>query len=344
GAMVKGLIAGGLGMLFGLHGFNEVVGGARFTFGIPQMRDGLRLIPVLIGLYAVAEAIVALSTREKIAKAELLVKGGIWEGIKSVFIHWGVFLRSCVIGTVIGIIPGIGGSVANFLAYAQAVQTSKDPETFGTGNVKGVIAPEAANDAKDGGALIPTLALGIPGSAFTAILLGAFLIHGIQPGRSMLEDRLSLTWVIIFSLAISNVLTSVIGVIFGNLLVKITLVPVAFIVPVTLAFSIVGAFADQGTFFGIGVAVVFGLVGYAMRRLGYPTAPMIIGLILAPIAEVAFHQAVQLSRGSYAIFYNRPITVTILLFGLLSLLHPLWRARRRQGMVETAAAGVAGGR
>ena len=216
GGIAANLVAGGVGLLLASHGFNQVTGTARFTWGTTYLRDGIQLIPLLIGLFAVAEMLRLASERTTVSSVDI-GSGGTLAGAKIVFENRLVFLQSSIVGWLIGVVPGAGGTVANFVAYLQAQNISSDPESFGTGNVRGVIASEAANDAKDGGSMIPTLGLGIPGSASTAVLLGAFVVNGVIPGPQLFQENLQLVFIVIFGLLFSNVLTSAIGILLARL-------------------------------------------------------------------------------------------------------------------------------
>jgi putative tricarboxylic transport membrane protein len=335
GSLLASLISGGLGLMLSFHGYIGVVGGERFTFGTNFLWDGIPLLPVFIGLFAVAGGIELLLGPESVAdpvKVSQRVGGGAWQGILSVFRHWGVFLTSSLIGVVIGIIPGVGGAVSNFVAYSVARQNSREPASFGKGNVAGVIAPEASNDAKDGGALMPTLALGIPGSEVMAILLGAFVLHGIDPGRSMFTEHLGLVWTIVFALLASNILTSAIGVVFANQLIKLTYVPVRLYAPPIICVSLIGAYGvHQDPWYPI-TALIFGVLGFFMKRLGYSRVALIIGLMLGSGTEAAFFQSVQIARGSYTVFWERPISLGLFLVIVFALASPFVRqmVRRRK--------------
>ncbi len=335
GSMVAALISGGLGLMLSFHGYVGVVGGTRFTFGWPQLWDGIPLVPVFIGLFALGGAIELLLEGRQVAQVPPLagrLRDSLAAGIAGVFRHVRVFMSSSVIGVLIGIIPGVGGSVSNFLAYTVARQTSKEPESFGQGNLAGVIAPEAANDAKDGGALMPTLALGIPGSEAMAILLGAFLLHGVDPGRAMFTEHLSLVWVLILALFASNLLTSAIGVLFARQLIRLTAVPVNLYAPAIVCLGLIGAYGVDRNLWHPVLALLFGVLGFAMRRYGYSRVALVIGLILGDNVEAAFFQSVQIARGSYAVFWERPISLALFLLILVALLAPFVAAvRRRRG-------------
>ncbi|MDF1555485.1 MAG: tripartite tricarboxylate transporter permease, partial [Deferrisomatales bacterium] len=213
GSLWKGLIGACIGLMVATIGYDPVTGSVRFAFGSDHLWDGIGLVPAFIGLFAVGEALDLFLSKRAIAEPAVTARtnGGVLEGIRSVFTHFGVFLRCSVVGTLIGIIPGVGGAVANFLAYGHAVQSCKDPEKFGTGDVRGVIAPEAANNAKDGGALVPTLIFGIPGSIEMAVLLGALVVLGLEPGPRMMIDNPHVVLVLVYTLAAGNIICAVMG-------------------------------------------------------------------------------------------------------------------------------------
>ncbi|MFC1816707.1 tripartite tricarboxylate transporter permease, partial [Thermodesulfobacteriota bacterium] len=219
----KGLIAACLGLAFSTIGYDPVTGSARYTFGIDYLWDGIKLVPAFIGLFAVGEALDMMIKRGKMAQVPYTGKiSGVGEGIMAVFRHFWLFIRCSIVGCVIGIIPGVGGAVSNFLAYGHAVQSSKNPETFGTGDIRGVIAPEAGNDAKDGGALVPTLIFGIPGSLEMAVFLGALIVLGLEPGPRMMMDNPEIILVLIYTLVAGNILVSLIGIFGAGYLCRLT--------------------------------------------------------------------------------------------------------------------------
>lgn len=324
GSVLKDLIAGAFGLMLSFHGLNAVTGGARFTLDTNYLLSGIPLIPLVIGLFAIAEVIKLISTGSTISKSEL-VEGGVLKGIRSVMENKWLFLRSSIIGWCIGVIPGAGGTVANFLAYIQAEQTASDSSLFGKGDIRGVIAAESANDAKDGGTMIPTLGLGIPGSASTAIILGAFVIHGITPGPLLFQENLQLVFIIVFALIISNILTSAIGLISANILVKITRVPITSIAPVVLAVALIGSFAIRTNFTDVILTVGFGLFGYVMMKYSFSRVAVIIAMVLGPIAEANFHRSLQIAHGDYAAFYSSPFSLLLILIGVLVLVSPLYQ-------------------
>lgn len=338
---LKGIISGLIGMTLGFVGVNLIVGGDRFTFGMLELFEGIPLAASLIGLFAIPELVALLRSNETVSRGGYAVAGGVLLGVKEALIRPWLIIRSGLLGSFVGMVPGVGGSVAGWLAYFLAQKTSKQPEEFGHGSVEGVIAPEASIDAKEGGSLIPVLILGLPGSLSAAMLVAAFQFHGILPGATLFRDESTLIWVMIFGMVAANVLTSVWGLAFANTMVRITLLPIVVIAPVILAIGFSGAFAEGKGLFGVAVALLAGLAGMVLERFGYPRPPLLIGLILLPLAEQNFHQALQISRGELT-FLTRPITVTVLALVVLGLAAPfiISQLRRRRGgvVVKTAAA------
>lgn len=247
------------------------------------------------------------------------------DGIKAVFRHYPTLLRGSVIGAVIGAIPGVGGTVAAFLSYSTEVQLSKEPETFGKGNIRGVIAPKSSNNAREGGALIPTLAFGIPGSAEMAVFLGMLVLHGLQPGPAVLLDHLDVVTSLMLSLAIASVLASVFCLLVARQLAAITLIDVSYLVPVILSVSLVGAYALNGSMYDVIVAVIFGIIGYLMIRFDYPRLPLVIAMFLGGIVEVNFRQSLMISGGDWTTFFTRSISLVLFILIVVSLLLPIVR-------------------
>ena len=271
-----------------------------------------------------------LTVKGKTAVAATKIVGaaldnGAVRGIKDVFQHWPGFLRGSAIGTLVGIIPGVGGAAANFVSYTVAMQSSSHPETFGTGEIEGLIASESANNAKDGGSLIPTLGFGIPGSAETAVLLGAFILHGLIPGPLLIRDHPEVVWALIWGLVVANLVASGLGLAAARFLCKLANVNLSYIIPVVVIFSIMGSYAVRGSFFDVLVAVLFGVFGFFMRRTGFPVITMVIGFILGSLAEKAFMQSLMISGGDYSIFVTRPISLVLFVLLIAVLLIPVFR-------------------
>lgn len=322
GSFLKGLIAGGIGILFSLIGYSEVFGGLRFTYGSEHLWDGFSLVPVLVGIFAVSELINYALRGGTIASVKTSRSGRILDGVKEVFRYKANFFRSSSIGTIIGIIPGVGGTAANFIAYIVAKQHAKNPETFGSGNPEGVIATESANNAKDGGALLPTVGFGIPGSAEMAILLGAFILHGLTPGPMLVKENLDIVIALILGLVVSNLLASTFGLLTANGLAKITRINVKYLVPIVMAFCFVGAYAMRENIWDVLVTLVFGLLGYGMIRHGFSQVCLVIGFVLGGLAEKSFHQSIMMAYGSYKIFFYRPISFFLILLLVFLITFP----------------------
>ena len=337
GSAIKGLSAAGLGLLLAFIGSDPRTAEERFTLGTLYLRDGVDPVPVFLGLFAIAEVFeLILSDRPTISaglRADQLT-GSVRRGILAVFRNFGLFLRCSVIGTVVGMIPGIGGTVASFVAYGHAAQSRRGPRgTFGKGDIRGVLAPEAAHDAKDGGSLVPVLALGIPGSAGTVLLIAVLNLHGMTPGRTMMAQHLGLVFVLIWALFFSNWLTSIVGMLAVSPIARLTVVRMRLLVPVLLAFTALGAFLTQGRIEDVAAAFVFGLVGLGMKRHGWPRVPLLVALVLAQFFEVNFHITWRLHELGRVNFWTRPIALVLLGLTLASLAVP-WLQGSRSGKGE----------
>jgi putative tricarboxylic transport membrane protein len=320
--IISGLISGSLGLMFAMYGLNGVTAGHRWTFGIPSLLDGIPLIPPLIGLFAVSEMMSLAAKGESITDKDVDIGTGKWDGVKAVFTHKWLFLRSALIGTVTGIVPGVGGTTANFIAYFQAEKTVENSETFGTGDIRGVIASEASNDGKEGGGYIPTLGFGIPGSASMVVLLTAFLLHGIQPGPLLIQDHLDIVAVIIIAGIISNLVSSAVVISLSERLVGVTKIDIRILFPIVLAFTLIAAYADGNNIFFIWIALLFGLFGFLMKKVNMSRVPMILGFVLSPIVETNFFRSLQISRNDYLIFAESTVSKILILLVVLSLFWP----------------------
>jgi putative tricarboxylic transport membrane protein len=326
GELFKALIATGLGLMISFIGYDPE-GIIRFTNDNPYLTEGISLVSVIIGVFAIAEMIeLYVQGGGSVVQSGTLSKTtGVMSGVVSVFKNFGLFIRSSVIGTVIGVIPGVGGVVANFLAYMQAKQTVKD-EKFGTGDIRGVIAPESANNAKDGGSLVPTVAFGIPGSSEMAVLLGAFILHGIEPGPKLMIQHVDILYALIFALVAANIVVSVIGLLFANQFTKLTLVPIRILAPLVFAISAMGALATHGYFIDLILAFIFGVLGYFMKKYGYSRIALVIALVLGTLAETAFYQTKQ-ALGLSA-FVTQPLSLTLIGVIILVLAWPFIQNRK----------------
>ncbi len=332
GKLLRGLIAGGLGLMLAFVGSDTVSGELRFTLGSDYLWDGIPLVPTLTGMFALSQMIeLGLKGGSVAGAVDAGAKRitGVWDGVLSVFRHWTVLLRGSAIGTLIGAIPGLGGTVASFIAYTSTVQSSRDPSSFGKGNIVGVIAPESANNAKDGGSLVPTVAFGIPGSAETALFLGILVLHGIDPGPSILLDNQREVYGLIVALTLSAVGASIIGLIFARWLVLITFINVHFLVPVVVAVSLTGVYVLDGRMGDVVLAMVMGVVGYLMLRFDYPRLTLVIALVLGETAERSFHQTRMISDNEMLGFMaGRPQSLVLIALIVLTLLLPSLRRSR----------------
>lgn len=285
GSLSRGLIAGGFGLLLSTIGQDPRTATQRFAFDMPYLLNGISLVPVGIGLFAIPEIIDLAVRGSSIAETNTGKLGGVWEGVKDTFRHWGLTLRSSLLGTFIGIIPGLGGGVAQWIAYGHAVQSASDKSAFGKGDVRGVLGPGAANNSKEGGSLIPTVAFAVPGSLSMAILLGAFLILGLNPGPEMLTTHLDVTFSMVWVIVISNIITVLVCLLFLNQLAKITLVRGALLIPFLLMLIYLGSFATNNHIGDMIVMVMFGVLGYLMVLFQWPRPPLVLGLVLGTLAE-----------------------------------------------------------
>ena len=331
--MLQGLITAVFGFICAFVGYDYISGVVRYTYGVDALWDGIKLVPALIGLFAISQMIDLAVKGGSIADDATKVKiQSISVGIKAVYQNWSTTLIGSGIGTFIGAVPGVGGTVAGFLSYSTQVQ--RDPNAdipYGKGNIKGVIAPESANNAKDGGSLIPTLAFGIPGSAETAVFLGALVLHGIEPGPRLLFDHEDVVFTLVLSLTIACVVATLIVLALARPMAYLTLVDAHILAPVVTVVALVGAYALQGEFGDVVVALAFAVIGYLMIRFDYPRITFTIALVLGEITERSFFQTMGISDDSWMIFINREISVILIVMIILSLAIPsfrLWLKRR----------------
>ncbi len=323
GSLIKGLIAGGMGIGLSLVGVAPLDGYPRFTFGFHALDGGFGLLTLLIGLYAVGEIIKTSESRgagvSKDEIADYKIKG-FGFSLKEFLQQLLNLFRSSVIGTGIGILPGIGGSTSNIIAYITAKNQSKHPEKFGTGIMDGIVASESANNASVGGALVPLLTLGIPGDTVTAMLLGGLMIHGIRPGPLLFTTNGPIVYSIFAALIVANFAMIVLEFFGMRGFVRLLSIPKHILFPIIMVLCVVGAYAANNRMFDVVCLIVFGLVGYGMMKLGFPLPPVVLGFILGPIAEVNLRRGLQLSNGSYMPFLHKPISIVFLSVALISLI------------------------
>lgn len=331
GQFLRGLIAGGIGLMLSFVGYSAVTGTVRFTLGSNYLWDGISLIPALTGLFAITEMIALSASGGTISRNPGATRiTGVMEGVWACFKYWKTLLQGSAIGTIIGAIPGLGGTVAAFLSYAAAMQISKSPETFGKGNIEGVIGPEAANNSKDGGSLIPTLAFGIPGSAEMAVFLGVLVLLGVEPGPMLLIKHEGLVFSLILALSASCIIATVITLLVTRPLAMITLVDVHIVAPAVIAVSLVGVYALQSNIGDVMVTVAFGVLGYVMTRFGFPRITLVIALVLGELAERSYLQSLNMADGDWTIFFSRKTSLVLFILTIGCLMWPAVQMLRRR--------------
>jgi putative tricarboxylic transport membrane protein len=326
--LIQALITAVIGFICAFVGFDYISGIIRYTYGIDVLYDGIKLVPALIGLFAISQMIDLVVKGGSIADSDALnVKiQGVTEGVKAVFRNWTTMLTGSAIGTFIGAVPGVGGTVAAFLSYSTQVQRDGNPDVpYGKGNIKGVIAPESANNAKDGGSLIPTLAFGIPGSAETAVFLGAMILHGLEPGPTLLQEHTDEIYTLILSLTIACVVATLIVLVLARPMAYLTLVDAHVLAPMVTIVALVGAYALHGEFGDVIVALMFAIIGYLMIRFQYPRITFTIALVLGEITERSFFQTMGVSDDSWAVFVTGAPAISLLFLIALTLMVPSFR-------------------
>ncbi len=335
--VLKGMVSGGIGLMLATIGLDPISGIQRYTFGQLFLWDGIGLVPITIGFYAIPETIELAVLGTSIAKQEVGELGGVMEGVKDTFRHWWLVIRCSALGTLTAIIPGMGAATTQWLAYAHAVQSSPDKERFGKGDVRGVLGPGAANNSTLGGSLITTIAFGVPASVTMAILLGAFIIQGIVPGPDMLlpppRGKLDLTYSFVWVIIISNMITVAICFLFLKPLAKVTQVRGSIIIPIILILIYLGAFAEKNAFEDMVIVMFFGALGWVMEKLEWPRPPVLLGLVLGPLAE----NRLFLSTDNYGLSWTaRPGVLGIFALTLFGVFYPMIKSYREAR--ETAKA------
>jgi putative tricarboxylic transport membrane protein len=333
---LKGMMSAAFGLMVACIGVDAISGAERFTLGNIYLLDGIGFIGVAVGLFAVAEVLVNLeeTVEQVFVTTELKMKNLLpsRQDWKDSLLP---MARCSVIGFFVGVLPGAGATIASFMSYAVEKKLSRHPERFGTGAIEGVAAPEGANNAAAGGAMVPLLTLGIPGSGTTAVLLGAFLIHGLKPGPLLFQSNPDFVWGVIASMYIGNVMLLILNLPLVGLWASLLRVPYRILMPLIITISAVGVFATDNNLFDMWVMFAFGLVGYLMRKLEFPAAPAVLGLVLGPMVERSLRQSLTISHGDLSIFITRPISAVLIAIALLSLMLPaaqaawgMWQERR----------------
>jgi putative tricarboxylic transport membrane protein len=331
---VRGLASLFLGLLLGLAGIDGQTGQARFAFGVPELLDGVDVVVLAVGLFAVGEALYIGAYQSRLKETVERLSGSIWMSKEDWKRSWKPWLRGTAFGFPFGSIPAGGAEIPTFLSYATEKKLSKHPEEFGHGAIEGVAGPEAANNASATGTLVPLLTIGIPTSATAAILLGAFQNYGIQPGPLLFQSQGDLVWGLIASLYIGNVILLVLNLPLIGIWVKVLSIPKPQLYAGILLFATLGAYSLHQSWVDLLTLYVFGLLGFAMRRWDIPVGPAVIGLILGPLAETQFRRALSISQGDPSVFYSHPISAAVFALTAAVIVVPwvLRRRRRRAGV------------
>jgi TctA family transporter len=339
GPPAKGLAVVAIGVAFGCVGTDIYSGALRYTFGMLNLRDGLNLIALAIGLFGIAEIITTAGRKEPTLVDKDSVRMRAMIPTKDDRRRsWMPVLRGAGFGSFFGTLPGTGPSIAAFVAYAFEKRIAKDPSRFGKGAIEGIMAPESANNAADQTAFIPTLALGIPGSATMALMLGVLIIHGIQPGPTLMAREPELFWGLIMSFWIGNLMLLLLNIPLVGLWARLLLVPYYILYPAVVVFICIGTLSVQLNVFHVWMVAVFGLLGYVFRVLGFAAAPLLLGFVLGPLMEEHFRRAMLISGGDFGFFFDRPISAIVMgLTGLL-LAHSIWRTITQKRRVKVEAA------
>jgi len=327
-SLLRGLLMGVCGLLLATIGMDPITAVPRFTFGVTDLLEGLALVPVLVGVFALGEVLYQFSLPEP-DRSLFREIGRVLPSRREYGRITVPTLLACITGTFIGALPGVGGDVASFVAYDQAKKVSRHPEEFGKGSLEGLAAAECANNSVTGGAMIPMLTLGIPGDAVTAVILGALMVHGVRPGPDLFEKQTHLLAAIFMGLLVANLLVLPVGLAGAKLFAQTVRAPRHYLFPLIVLLCVVGSYAVNNSLFDVSVMLLFGLLGWGLRRWSFPIAPLVLGLILGRMVEENLRRALILSGGSCTVFLQRPLALSLLMLALLSVALTLWQRRKR---------------
>jgi len=333
GSIVRALMMAAFGLILGTIGLDFISGLARFTFDIPELLDGVGLVPVVMGLFGISEVLLNIEVKIKREIFTTNVKGllpTLQDWAQSI---WAI-LRGTLIGFFLGILPGGGAVISSFVSYAIEKRVSKHPEKFGKGAIEGVAAPESANNSAAQGAFIPLLTLGIPGNVATAMLLGALIIHGITPGPLLLSQNPELFWGVVASMYVGNAMLLALNLPLIGIWVQLLKVPYPILFPLIIIFCIIGSYSINNSPIDVAIMLIFGGIGYLMKKLSLEAAPVVLAFVLGPMLENALRQSLIKSQGSFSIFFTRPISAACLFIAIALVVFPLlpWFRRRRPGV------------
>jgi len=318
GSLIKGLMMAAVGIFLGTIGTDIISGQERFTYGSYTLLDGLSFIPVIMGLFGIPEVLEVLEgpLRREIYKTKI---SNLLPNLKDWKDSIGAIIRGSFLGFFVGMLPGGGPMIASLAAYATEKRISRHPEKFGTGVIEGVAAPEAANNSASQGAFIPLLALGVPGNATMAVLMGALLIHGIKPGPFLINRNPDLFWGVIGSMYVGNLMLLILNLPLIGMWVKFLKIPYPILFPMILLFTLIGSYSVNNNIWDVFSMLLFGIIGYVMKKFEYEGAPLILALVLSPLMENALRQSLILSHGSFGIFFTRPIALVLFVMAMLSM-------------------------
>ena len=343
-AILKGCIAGLLGLVIGTVGMDPMTGVPRFTFGYFEMLEGISIIPALIGLFSASQVLMLLEELkpgEKLNSMSTIKPGKIWLPFSEIKSLMGIMLRGSGIGTIIGIIPAAGGDIAAFLGYNEAQRFSKKREMFGKGNVEGVAGPESANNGVTGGSLIPLLTLGVPGNSVTAIFLGGLLIQGLRPGPSLFTDQAATTYAFFAGMILANIAMLVLGFIAARFFIRVLSVPTTIMIPLIFCLCVIGSYAIRNSMFDVGLMLLFGALGYFLKKTGFSSAPVVLGMILGPMAEGSYRRFLQATQGDIMPMFEKPIVLVLFAMCIISVVSPFvarWYEERKKSHATQSAA------
>lgn len=321
-SMIRALMMACFGILIGTVGTDTVSGTARFSFGIIELMDGVGLVPVVMGLFGISEMLLNIETKIDREIFKTRVKG-LFPTVRDWIQSAGAIIRGTVIGFFLGILPGGGAVLSSFVSYAVEKRVSKYPEKFGTGVIEGVAAPESANNSAAQGAFIPLLTLGIPSNVVMAMLLGALIIHGVTPGPLLLTNHPQVFWGVVGSMYIGNVMLLILNLPLIGLWVQLLKVPYAILMPLIIVFCIIGSYTIANSIMDVFFMLMFGVIGYLMKKLKYEAPPLILAYVLGPMMEYSLKQSLLVSKGSFKIFFSRPISATCLIIALILVVLPI---------------------
>ncbi|MDR2745130.1 MAG: tripartite tricarboxylate transporter permease [Desulfovibrio sp.] len=330
---IRGLLSGMFGLLLACVGSDPLEGVSRYTFGFVNLLSGIDLIIALIGLFSLSQALILAMQYDRHRNLnevpKINISGRIFPRLGELANLWKTLLKSSLIGVWVGILPGAGADLSSWISYNEAKRASKDSHLFGTGIPEGIVAAESANNAVTGGSCIPMLALGIPGSATTAVLMGGLLVHGLRPGPSFMTEHGVLSFTLMFSMFMANLAMLGLGYLGAKAGVHISKIRDEFLIPFIIVLSVIGTYAMGNSMFDVRFMVVFGFLGFLMKKTGFPVAPMVLGLILGSMAEQSMQQSLLMSFGSWSIFVTRPISAILLGIAGFSLLSVIRRMLRK---------------